>query len=99
MYYDEILKLTYEQITYLSDFVNTLKKLQRSIVNSELDDIEIAIEQEEKILHRIKNCEDKRTEAVNIALKHYQIEADKNEALDKLADVLLAIDPEVYEDL
>lgn len=48
MYYDEILKLTYEQITYLSDFINTLKKLQRSIVNSELDDIEIAIEQEEK---------------------------------------------------
>ncbi len=98
MYYDEILKLTYEQITYLSDFINTLKKLQRSIVNSELDDIEIAIEQEEKILHRIKNCEDKRAEAVNFALKHYQIEADKNEALDKLADVLLAIDPEVYEE-
>lgn len=98
MYYDEILKLTYEQITYLSDFINTLKKLQRSIVNSELDDIEFAIEQEEKILHRIKNCEDKRAEAVNIALKHYQIEADKNEALDKLADVLLAIDPEVYEE-
>ena len=98
MYYDEILKLTYEQITYLSDFINTLKKLQRSIVNSELDEIEITIEQEEKILHRIKNCEDKRAEAVNIALKHYQIEADKNEALDKLADVLLAIDPEVYEE-
>lgn len=98
MYYDEILKLTYEQITYLSDFISTLKKLQRSIVNSELDDIEIAIEQEEKILHRIKNCEDKRAEAVNTALKHYQIEADKNEALDKLADVLLAIDPEVYEE-
>lgn len=98
MYYDEILKLTYEQITYLSDFVNTLKKLQRSIVNSELDEIEIAIEQEEKILHRIKNCEDKRAEAVNVALKHYQIEADKNEALDKLADVLLALDPEVYEE-
>ena len=43
MYYDEILKLTYEQITYLSDFINTLKKLQRSIVNSELDDIEIDV--------------------------------------------------------
>jgi hypothetical protein len=98
MYYDEILKLTYEQITYLSDFINTLKKLQRSIVNSDLDDIEIAIEQEEKILHRIKNCEEKRADAVNIALKHYQIEVDNNEALDKLADVLLALDPEIYEE-
>ncbi len=28
MYYDEILKLTYEQITNLSDFINTLKYLQ-----------------------------------------------------------------------
>lgn len=98
MYYDEILKLTYEQIAYLSDFINTLKLLQRSIVNSELDQIEIAIEQEEKFLHRIKDCEEKRSEAVAMALKHYQLEVDKNEALDKLADVLLAIDPEVYEE-
>ncbi|HMN22883.1 MAG: flagellar export chaperone FlgN [Ignavibacteriaceae bacterium] len=98
MYYDEILKLTYEQITYLSDFINTLKLLQRSIVNSELDEIEIAIEQEEKILHRIKNCEERRSEAVTMALKNYKIEVEKSEALDKLADVLLSIDPELSEE-
>ncbi len=98
MYYDEILKLTYEQITYLSDFINTLKMLQRSIVNSELDEIEISIDQEEKLLHRIKDCEERRSEAVAMALKHYQIQVDRNEALDKLADVVLAIDPEVYEE-
>ncbi len=98
MYYDEILKLTYEQITYLSDFINTLRMLQRSIVNSELDEIEISIDQEEKLLHRIKDCEERRSEAVAMALKHYQIQVDRNEALDKLADVVLAIDPEVYEE-
>lgn len=98
MYYDEILKLTYEQITLLSDFINTLKLLQRSIVNSELDDIEIAIDQEEKILNRIKDCEERRSDAVIKALKHYKIEVDKNEGLDKLADVLLAIDPEAHEE-
>jgi len=98
MYYDEILKLTYEQITYLSDFINTLKMLQRSIVNSELDEIEISVDQEEKLLHRIKDCEERRSEAVAMALKHYQIQVDRNEALDKLADVVLAIDPEVYEE-
>lgn len=33
-----------------------------------------------------------------MALKHYCIEADKSEGMDKLADVLLAIDPEVAEE-
>jgi len=98
MYYDEILQLTYEQITYLSDFIVTLEKLQRSIVNNDINEIENSVDQEEKILHRIKNCEDKRAEAVRIALNHYKIEADNTEALDKLADVLLAIDPEVSEE-
>ncbi len=98
MYYDEILQLTYEQITYLSDFIVTLEKLQRSIVNNDINEIENSVDQEEKILHRIKNCEDKRAEAVRIALNHYKIEADNTEALDKLADVLLAIDPEISEE-
>lgn len=96
MYYDEILKLSYEQIINLTDFVKILKQLQTSIVHNDVDEIELAIEQEERILHRIKNCEEQRVEAVNTALKHYEIESDKNVALDKLADVLMAIDPEVY---
>lgn len=98
MYYDQILQHTYEQITYLSDFIFILKKLQKSIVSSDLVEIEISVDQEEKILHRIKLCEDKRAEAVKMALKHYQIEVSNNDALDKLADVLLAIDPEIYEE-
>jgi hypothetical protein len=98
MYYDEILKLSYEQIINLTDFVKVLKHLQSSIVKNDVDEIELAVEQEEKVLHRLKNCEDKRAEAVNAALNHYNIEVDKSEALDKLADVLMAIDPEVYSE-
>jgi acetolactate synthase small subunit len=98
MYYDQILQHTYEQITYLSDFIFILKKLQKSIVSNDLVEIEISVDQEEKILHRIKLCEDKRAEAIKIALKHYQIEVSNNDALDKLADVLLAIDPEIHEE-
>jgi hypothetical protein len=98
MYYDEIIQLTYEQITYLSDFIITLKNLQRSIVNNDINEIENSVDQEEKSLHRIKNCEDKRAEAVRKALNNYKIEVDNTEALDKLADVLLAIDPEVSEE-
>ncbi|MDP2363777.1 MAG: flagellar export chaperone FlgN [Ignavibacteria bacterium] len=94
MYYDEIINLTYEQITNLSDFVNTLKHLQKSIIKNDINEIEIAIEQEEKVLHRLKHCEDKRAEAVKAALHHYKIEVDASTALDDLADVLLAIDPE-----
>jgi len=98
MYYDEILKLNYEQIINLSDFVDTLKHLQNSIVKNELEEIETAVEREEKDLHRIKNCEIKRAEAIIAALNNYGIEADTTEAMDKLADVLLAIDPEVYNE-
>lgn len=98
MYYDEILKLNYEQIINLSDFVDTLKHLQSSIVKNELEEIEIAVEREEKDLHRIKNCENKRAEAIKSALHNYEIEADNTEAMDKLADVLLAIDPEIYNE-
>lgn len=96
MYYDEILKLSYEQIINLTDFVKILKQLQTSIVHNDVDEIELTIEQEERILHRIKNCEANRVEAVNNALNHYDIETEKTEALDKLADILMAIDPEVY---
>jgi hypothetical protein len=95
MYYDEILKLNYEQIFNLSDFINTLKHLQNSIVQNDIDEIEIAVEQEEKILHRLNNCENKRAKVVESTLQYHGIEADKSEALDKLADVLLVIDPEV----
>ncbi len=98
MYYENIIKLSYEQITLLSDFVNTLKFLQKSIVNSDLEEIEVAIEQEERVLHRIKECEEKRSDAVATALKHYKIDVEKNEALDKLADVLQELDPEVCEE-
>lgn len=96
MYYDEIINLSYEQTINLTDFVKILKQLQSSIVKNDVDEIELTIEKEEKVLHKIKHCEEKRADAVKAALNHYQIEADKNEALDKLADVLLAIDPEVY---
>ena len=98
MYYDEILKLSYEQIINLTDFIKVLKQLQSSIVKNDVDEIELSIEQEEKVLHRLKNCEDKRADAVNAALNHYSIEVDKSEALDKLADVLMAIDPQVYSE-
>jgi hypothetical protein len=98
MYYDEILKLSYEQILNLTDFVNALKHLQSSIVKNELEEIEVAVEREEKDLHRIKNCEDKRVEAIKSALHNYKIEADNTETMDKLANVILEIDPEVYNE-
>jgi hypothetical protein len=98
MYYDKILKLSYEQIINLSDFVNSLKQLQSSIVRNELEEIEIAVEQEEKVLHRIKNCEDKRAESIKAALHNYEIETDTTEAMDKLGDILLTIDREVYNE-
>ena len=94
MYYDEIINLTYKQITNLSDFINTLKHLQRSIIKNDINEIEIAIDQEEKVLNRLKDSEDKRAEAIRAALDHYKIEVDADKALDELSEVLLSIDPE-----
>lgn len=98
MYYDEIINLTYEQITNLSDFVNTLKHLQTSIIKNDIDEIEIAVEKEEKVLHRIRNCEEKRSEAVRVALHHYKIAVDGTNALDDLAYIILENDPEVCDE-
>lgn len=98
MYYDQIFKLSLEQIDNLDHFLSILKDLQKAIVQNDLEQIELSVEQEEKVLNKIKLCEDKRFEAINIALNNYEIEADKTEALDKLADVILAIDPDVYQE-
>lgn len=97
MYYDQILNLSNEQIDNLNNFLSILKDLQKAIVQNDLEKIELTVEQEEKVLNRIKLCEDNRFEAIKVALNHYEIEADKAEALDKLADIILAIDPEVYQ--
>lgn len=98
MYYDQILNLSNEQIDNLNNFLSILKDLQKAIVQNDLEKIELTVEQEEKVLNRIKLCEDNRFEAIKVALNHYEIEADKAEALDKLADIILAIDPEVYQE-
>ncbi len=98
MYYDKILELNYEQTSNLTDFVNILRHLQSSIIKNDLEGIEIAVDQQEKVLHRIKNCEGNRAEAIKVSLNHYEIEADKSESLDVLADVLLALNPEVYNE-
>jgi hypothetical protein len=98
MYYDQILNLSNEQIDNLNNFLSILKDLQKAIVQNDLEKIELTVEQEEKVLNRIKLCEDTRFEAIKVALNHYEIEADKADALDKLADIILAIDPEVYQE-
>lgn len=98
MYYDQILKLSLEQIDNLNNFLSILKDLQKAIVQNDLEQIELNVELEEKALNRIKLCEDKRFEALNVALNHYEIEADKTEALDKLADAILAIDQDAYQE-
>lgn len=98
MYYDEILELTYEQIANLSDFSVTLKNLQSSIVKSEIENIQSSIEQEEKLLNRIKNCEEKRAASVKSALNHYELDTENVEAMDRIADILKEIDPETFNE-
>lgn len=98
MYYDQIINLSLEQIDNLNNFLLILKDLQNAIVQNDLEKIELTIEQEEKALNRIKLCEDNRIGALKVALDHYEIKTDKAEALDKLADIILATDPDVYQE-
>ncbi len=60
-----------------------------SIVQNDLDEIEISVEQEEKVLHRIKICEDKRAEAVKKLCIIIKLKLMQLNALDKLANVLI----------
>ncbi len=97
MYNDQILKLNNEQIENLDNLLSVLKNLQTAIVQNDLEKIESTIEQEEKVLNRIKLCEEKRFDTLKTLLNHYGIKAEKTEALDELAKVILTSDPEAYQ--
>jgi len=98
MYNDQILKLNNEQIENLDNLLSVLKNLQTAIVQNDLEKIESTIEQEEKVLNRIKLCEEKRFDTLKTLLNHYGIKAEKTEALDELAKVILTSDPEAYQE-
>ncbi|KAB2849175.1 MAG: hypothetical protein F9K42_07765, partial [Ignavibacterium sp.] len=87
MYYDQILKLNDEQIKNLDNFLSILKNLQEAIVHNDIEKIELTIEQEEKVLNRIKLCEETRFDALKTLFNQYGIEAEKTEALDELGRV------------
>lgn len=97
MYYDQILKINDEQIKNLDNFLSILKNLQEAIVHNDIEKIELTIEQEEKVLNRIKLCEETRFDALKTLFNHYGIEAQKTEALDELGRVILQSDPESYQ--
>ncbi|MDD5607319.1 MAG: flagellar export chaperone FlgN [Ignavibacterium sp.] len=96
MYYDQILKLNDEQIKNLDNFLSILKNLQEAIVHNDIEKIELTIEQEEKVLNRIKLCEETRFDALKTLFNQYGIEAEKTEALDELGRVILKSNPESY---
>lgn len=96
MYYDQILKLNDEQIKNLDNFLSILKNLQEAIVHNDIEKIELTIEQEEKVLNRIKLCEETRFDALKTLFNQYGIEAEKTEALDELGKVILKSNPEAY---
>ncbi|MBW7841585.1 MAG: flagellar export chaperone FlgN [Ignavibacterium sp.] len=96
MHYDQILKLNDEQIKNLDNFLSILKNLQEAIVHNDIEKIELTIEQEEKVLNRIKLCEETRFDALKTLFNQYGIEAEKTEALDELGKVILKSNPEAY---
>ena len=96
MHYDQILKLNDEQIKNLDNFLSILKNLQEAIVHNDIEKIELTIEQEEKVLNRIKLCEKTRFDALKTLFNQYGIEAEKTEALDELGKVILKSNPEAY---
>ncbi|MBL1153672.1 MAG: hypothetical protein D8M51_01955 [Ignavibacteriae bacterium] len=96
MHYDQILKLNDEQIKNLDNFLSILKNLQEAIVHNDIEKIELTIEQEEKVLNRIKLCEETRFDVLKTLFNHYGIEAEKTEALDELGRVILKSNPESY---
>ena len=99
MYYEEIIELNKEQSEILGELSDAIKIFQQSIINGEVEKIEQAVNQKEKIINRLKFCEVKRAEAIQSTLKQFNLKHDKQGAMDDLAGVIYKNNPQLGEEL
>ncbi len=99
MNYYEMLNLTEQQSANLIELNRILHRFQKSLIDNDILEFESTIDEQEKILNRIRNGETKRINAIKELLIQYNIPVDSERALDKLAELIAGLDNEVYQQI
>jgi hypothetical protein len=99
MNYYELLDLTEQQTSNLIELNNVLHRFQKSLVDNDILEFESTVDEQEKILNRIRNSETKRVKAIKNLLIQSNIPVDSEKALDKLAELIAAIDIDAYRQI
>jgi hypothetical protein len=99
MNYYELLDLTEQQTSNLIELNNVLHRFQKSLVDNDILEFESTVDEQEKILNRIRNSETKRVKAIKNLLIQSNIPVDSEKALDKLAELIAAIDIDAYQQI
>ena len=99
MNYYELLDLTEQQTSNLIELNNVLHRFQKSLVDNDILEFESTVDEQEKIINRIRNSETKRVKAIKNLLIQSNIPVDSEKALDKLAELIAAIDIDAYQQI
>jgi prophage DNA circulation protein len=97
MNYYEIASLTELQVANVIELNRVLHKFQRSLVNNDILEFESAVDEQEKILTKIRNSETKRFSVLKELLNENNIPVDSEAAVDKLAELIAETDEEAFK--
>lgn len=98
MFSEDVLNIYNEQITNLSHLANLLRDFQISIKNNDINKLEPLVEKKEKSLFQISNCEQRRAEAIENALKHFQVDDTDEKSIDLFSLAVGYNNPELKRD-
>jgi hypothetical protein len=99
MNYYEVLNLTEQQTANMIELNRNLHRFQKSLIDNDILEFELTIDEQEKILNRVRNGETKRINAIKELLIQNNIPVDSESALDKLAELIADLDDEAYQQI
>lgn len=96
MQLNNLIRIMEEQSELLNELIENLKTIQQSIVASELNDFQVQLEREEKILRHIKLKEEERVNEIKTILTNLSSHCSLEDAMDFISDLLKNHDAEQY---
>lgn len=84
MFNNEILRLNQQQIANLTDYADLLRIFQTAVVNNNLENLQDTIDQQEKLINNIIECEKNRADIIKAALQEFGIDFISNNFMDLL---------------
>ncbi|NWF88853.1 MAG: flagellar export chaperone FlgN [Ignavibacteriaceae bacterium] len=94
---NSLIQLMADQANNLEELIITLKKIQKFIVSSDIENLEEQVEREEKILHRLKLKEIERTNAIKDLINQENLNCELEDAMDLISEKMSEADPSIYE--